>query len=104
MTKEAYDWYKKQKQGLGEEFLGELDGCYDKLQLHPEYFGKIKKNFRQAALKRFPYVVVYEIIKSDVIVFAVFHTNRNTNSKIKIILPRLSVLFYSSILYFKFTF
>ena len=44
MTKDAYDWYEKQKQGLGEEFLVELDRCYDKLQAQPEYFGKIKKN------------------------------------------------------------
>ena len=83
MTKEAYEWYEKQKQGLGEEFLEELDSCYDKLQAHPEYFGKIRKNFRQAALKRFPYVVVYEIIKGDVIVFAVFHTKRNPKYKFK---------------------
>ena len=28
MTKNAYDWYEKQKPGLGEEFLDELDGIY----------------------------------------------------------------------------
>lgn len=83
MTKEAYDWYEEQKQGLGEEFLTELDSYYNKLQSHPEYFGKIKKNFRQAALKRFPYVVVYEIIKNEVVVFAVFHTKRNPKLKFK---------------------
>ena len=43
MTKNAYDWYEKQKPGLGEEFLDELDGIYFKLESHPEYFGKVKK-------------------------------------------------------------
>ncbi len=83
MTKDAYDWYEEQKLGLGEEFLDELDGIYNKLSSHPEYFGKVKKNFRQAALKRFPFVIVYEIIKAEVVVFAVFHTSRNPKFKLK---------------------
>lgn len=83
MMQDAYQWYEEQKQGLGEEFLTELDSYFTKLQSHPEYFGKIKKNFRQAALKRFPYVIVYEIIKTEVVVFAVFHTKRNSKFKFK---------------------
>lgn len=81
MTRDAYDWYETQKPGLGEELLEELDAMYNKLALHPEYFGKVKKNFRQAALKRFPFVIVYEIIKTEVVVFAVFHTSRNPKGK-----------------------
>ena len=81
MTKDAYDWYEEQKPGLGEEFLNESDSIYLKLESHPEYFGKVKKNFRQAALKRFPFVIVYEIIKTEVVVFAVFHTSRNPKIK-----------------------
>ena len=83
MTKDAYDWYEEQRSGLGEEFLEELDGIYNKLTSHPEYFGKVKKNFRQAALKQFPFVIVFEIIKSEVVVFAVFHTSRNPKFKFR---------------------
>jgi toxin ParE1/3/4 len=83
MTKDAYAWYEKQKPGLGEELLEELDGLYSKLALHPEYFGKVKKSFRQVALKRFPFVIVFEIIKKEVVVFAVFHTSRNVRYKFK---------------------
>ena len=83
MTKEAYNWYEEQKEGLGEEFLKELDSRYDKLQSHPEYFGKIKNNFRQILLKRFPYAVVFEIMKNEVVVFAVFHTKRNPKLKFR---------------------
>lgn len=83
MAKEAYNWYEEQRQGLGEEFIKELDNCFDKLQSHPEYFGKIKKNFRQMSLKRFPYVIVFEIIKKEVVVFAVFHTKRNPKLKFR---------------------
>ena len=83
MTKDAYNWYEKQKPGLGEEFLNELDGFYKKIESHPEYFGRIKKNFRQAALKRFPFAIVYEIIKMEIVVFAVFHTSRSPRYKFK---------------------
>jgi plasmid stabilization system protein ParE len=77
MTKKAYDWYEEQKQGLGEAFLSELDTCYRKLASHPDHYGKIKKNIRQVAVKRVPFVVIYEILKKEVVVFAVFHTKRN---------------------------
>lgn len=83
MVKEAYNWYEKQKIGLGEEFLSELDVCYKKIQKTPAFFGKIEKNYRQVRLKRFPYLIVYEIMEKDVVVFAVFHTSRNPDNKFK---------------------
>ena len=82
-TKDAYDWYEAQRQGLGEIFLTELDACYKKIQIKPVANSKLKKNYRQGRLLRFPYVVVYEIIKSDIVVLSVFHTRRNPGHKLK---------------------
>jgi len=79
----AYNWYEEKKQGLGEESLTELVAFYAKLQSHPTAFGKIKKTYRQVALKRFPFVIVYEIVKTEVVVFAVFHTSRNPKYKFR---------------------
>ncbi len=83
MMQEAYWWYEEQKEGLGEDFLTELDSYFSKVKSNPEYFGKIRKDFRQVALKRFPYVIVYEIIKTEIVVFSVFHTKRNPRHKFK---------------------
>lgn len=83
MAKQAYEWYEDKNTGLGEVFLLELDSCYKKLEAQPTYYRKLKKNFRQLQLKRFPYVVVYEIMKTKVVVFAVFHTSRNPKEKFK---------------------
>lgn len=83
MAKEAYDWYEQQSKGLGEIFLSELNTCYKKIETQPTFYKKAKKNFRQIRLKRFPYLVVYEILKSEVVVFAVFHMSKNPNSKFK---------------------
>ncbi len=83
MAKEAYDWYEEQQSGLGELFLIEVDKCYDKIEGSPELYAKIKNNFRQIILKTFPYVVVFETVKNEVIVYAVFHTSRNPRKKFK---------------------
>lgn len=83
MAKNAYEWYEEQSEGLGEIFLSELDRCYKKLETQPTFYRKLKKNYRQMRLKRFPYVVVYEIMKTKVVVFAVFHSSRRPKQKFK---------------------
>jgi plasmid stabilization system protein ParE len=83
MAQEAYDWYNEQQPGLGEVFLEELAKGLDKLESWPEVYSKIRKDYRQLVLHRFPYVIVFKIIKTDVIVYAVFHTSRNPSKKFR---------------------
>jgi len=83
MAKEAYGWYEEKQTGLGGIFLSELYSCYDKIESWPTAYTKIKKDFRHIVLKTFPYVVVYKIIKNDIIIYAVFHTSRNPKGKFK---------------------
>jgi plasmid stabilization system protein ParE len=83
MTKDAYDWYEAQRTGLGELFLTELDAFYKKIQTNPAANRKVKRNYRQGRLLRFPYVVVYEIMQTDIVVLSVFHTKRNPKHKFK---------------------
>lgn len=84
MVSDSYDWYEYQQVGLGEAFIKELSLYYSKLITNPLAFSKIHKNFRQVALKRFPYVIVYEILSEKMIkIVAVFHTRRNPGLKFK---------------------
>jgi plasmid stabilization system protein ParE len=83
MVKEAYEWYKEQQKGLGDRFLQELRASSAKLESWPDAYTKIKKNYRQLVLHTFPYVIVFEIIKNEVIVYAVFHTSRNPAKKFR---------------------
>ena len=80
-AKDAFDWYEEQQLGLGNPFLDELRSCYEKIKTSPASYTKIKKNFRHILLKKFPYIVIYEIIGNDVVVYAVFHTSRNPQRK-----------------------
>jgi plasmid stabilization system protein ParE len=83
MAEKAYDWYEEQQVGLGKLFVTELVSCYDKLEAWPAAYTKIYKNYRHIILRTFPYVVVFEIIKDDVVIYAVFHTSRNPRKKFK---------------------
>ena len=83
MAKEAYDWYEEQLPGLGNRFLDELDACFNKLEKQPLLYAKIKNNFRQALFTSFPYVLVFEIIKEDVVIYAVFHTGQSLRKKFR---------------------
>jgi hypothetical protein len=82
-TLDAYNWYEDQYNGLGEMFLSDLESVYKKIELNPDFFSKAGKGFRQAVLKQFPYVVVYEIKRTRVVVYAVFHTSRNPKQKFR---------------------
>jgi plasmid stabilization system protein ParE len=83
MAKDAYEWYNEQQPGLGDLFLNELENCYDKLELWPTAYNKVKRNYRQLVFHTFPYVIVFEIIKKDVVIYSVFHTSRNPKKKFK---------------------
>lgn len=63
---DAYEWYEKQRVGLGDELIQEIEHCFGKISTNPQYYsytGKANK-YRRIKLNRFPYVIVYEF-KSD---------------------------------------
>jgi len=75
---ESYSWYEDQKPGLGDTFLEELEEYFEVLCKNPEAFQiKNRKNNRLAPLKKFPFVIIYKIEHSNIVIFAVYHTSRN---------------------------
>lgn len=80
---QAYLWYEDKSNGLGERFLDSLDYCFNSVIKAPKIFQKIYKKQRQAIVHNFPYVVIYEIIETEIVVYAVFNTHLNPNKKIK---------------------
>jgi len=73
----AYLWYEDQREGLGDEFLKSLEEGYTKISKNP-YFYQVKfENKRTLKIKRFPYLIIYEIEENSVIVYAVFYASRD---------------------------
>jgi toxin ParE1/3/4 len=80
---EAYDWYEKQREGLGLEFLDALELFIEGLRLNPLTHSYYDKPVRQGVLKRFPYTVVYEVFPAEVIVYSVFMKRQDPVKKPK---------------------
>ena len=74
---ESYLWYEGQREGLGEEFHDEVQEYFDTLRQRPTGFPKWRGPFKKLNLKRFPYVIVFRVMKDAVIIYSVFHSKRN---------------------------
>lgn len=78
---EAYDWYEKQREGLGKDFLNELDIFYNSLLRNPHTYSYYEKPVREGKVSRFPYVVVYEVIDIRIVVYSVFMAKQDLSKK-----------------------
>lgn len=72
----AYYWYETQKQGLGDEFLLEIERAFVHLKKNPQYYRFIYKTRRRLLIKRFPYKIIYEIFNYEVVIFALKHSRQ----------------------------
>jgi plasmid stabilization system protein ParE len=77
----ACNYYETQQSGLSERFLAELQTACKKISANPYLYSYISANpndkFRDVKLYKFPFVVICEVSENDVIVVAVFNTDRN---------------------------
>jgi toxin ParE1/3/4 len=78
---EAYDWYELQKEGLGSEFMEELDRFVQQLLHNPNTHSFYEASIRQGKVNRFPYVVVYEVFETNIIVYSVFMAKQDPAKK-----------------------
>lgn len=80
----ALFWYESKQKGLGIEFLAYLESYFLGLKEGISIFQiKRKPYFRELPLKRFPFVIIYEIRVREIIVFSVFNTHKNPNKKLR---------------------
>ena len=86
-TIDAYNYYEENQLGLGEKFLLSLQKRYEDLIKHPNNYSFINEDetlkLRDVLLDTFPYLVVFEIIKDEVIVYAIHNTHKHPNKKIR---------------------
>lgn len=75
---EAAAWYEAQRAGLGLEFLGAVDHAMDSVCESPMLYPAWRPNhpWRRSVIRRFPYVVFYEVEDERVIIMAVAHAKR----------------------------
>jgi len=72
----SYRWYQEQAEGLGDDFLNELESAYQVVVEFPETWPLFHKKFRRYLLPRFPFSVIYRVKGDDIFVVAVMHNSR----------------------------
>jgi plasmid stabilization system protein ParE len=78
---EAFDHYQLELEGLEHRFLTAIENQVDFIAKYPLAFPVKYKNYRQARIsKTFPFVIIYAIEDSTVLIISVFHTSRNPKS------------------------
>ncbi len=75
-VREAAFWYESKREGLGAEFILELDALYERIARNPRQFPVIEEGTRRALLRRFPYAVYFIIGDDAPVVIAVLHQHR----------------------------
>jgi toxin ParE1/3/4 len=74
---EAHDWYERRQQGLGSNFLDEVQEVLTAITTNPARYGFAHADIREGLLKRFPYVAYYRVLANRIRVLAVYHTSRD---------------------------
>lgn len=79
---ESIEFYESRSKGLGKQFLTYLKSYLKVLKTNPELF-EIKKEpaYREMTLVKFPFVIIYEVIENEIVIYSVFHTSRNPEKK-----------------------
>jgi len=74
---EAAQWYEKQSEGLGFDFLDEVEKKGKTIESNPFLFEKVYKSLHRTVVERFPFNIFYITEDNSIIVVAVIHGSRH---------------------------
>jgi hypothetical protein len=80
---EACLYYNNQVPGLGFEFEKEIFILLELINESPLLFPIKFAHIREAVVKRFPFVINFEVTEKVIIVSAIFHTKQSPDKKTK---------------------
>lgn len=80
---EACLYYNDQVSGLGFEFEDEIIMLLELIKNNPFLFPIKFAHIHEAVVRRFPFVINYEITDKLIIVSAIFHSKQSPGKKIK---------------------
>ena len=74
---EAAQWYREQAIGLDYEFMRCIDEATARIVRSPLMFPVVHRGRRRALVKRFPFGIIFDMLADEIVIYAVFHCNRN---------------------------
>jgi toxin ParE1/3/4 len=73
----ARDWYEAEREGLGFEFVDEVERAIERIETNPLSFAEVYRTARICPVKRFPYIIVFRTLDDLQEVLAVIHGHRD---------------------------
>jgi hypothetical protein len=73
---EAIGYYNHELPGLGEAFLTEVLNVLDRIGKYPEAWQSFSKRTRRCQTRRFPYGIIYQIRKDEILIVAIANLHR----------------------------
>ncbi len=73
----SFEWYEKQRRGLGFEFLDCVEAVIETIQQMPKLYAKRHNHFRRALIRRFPFSIFYTIEEKTLVVHAIFDNRQD---------------------------
>ena len=68
---EAFDYYESCQEGLGTEFLDEIEAAMAFIRQWPEAWTAVSPRIRRCRTRRFPFGLLYEICETHINIVAV---------------------------------
>jgi len=76
---EAARFYELHADGLGADFLDDVQLAVDRLRRNPQLGRAIRSRFRRGLLSRFPFSLIYVVEPQGLVIVAVAHQRRRPN-------------------------
>ncbi len=73
---DAIQYYNYEVPGLGNAFLTEVLNALDSIGRYPEAWHPLSELTRRCQVRRFPYAIIYQIRKDEILVVAIANLHR----------------------------
>jgi hypothetical protein len=76
----AIRWYDEKRTGLGHDFLAEYLAAIRRIRENPLQFARAANGLRPCRLKRFSYIVHFDVLGHEILVIAVMAGGRDESA------------------------
>jgi plasmid stabilization system protein ParE len=73
---EGFHIYEQREPGVGRRLIDEVSSCIERIVEAPQQWQQTLKNCRRCRVHQFPYDVVYQLRKHEILIVAVMQLNR----------------------------
>jgi plasmid stabilization system protein ParE len=72
----AYQWYVHRSRSAASRFLDEIDAALERILDDPLRWPRLGPHVRRCLLRRFPYMIIYQVNRERVLILAIAHGRR----------------------------